>query len=43
MHGWQFARIKEKCVICIKSLLEGNKNNSVVEVVMKSITKDGII
>ncbi len=43
MQGWQFARIKAKCAVCLKSLLEGNKNNAVVELVMKSLSKDALM
>ena len=39
MTGWQFARIKAKCAVSLRALLEGNKNNAAVELVMKSLSK----
>lgn len=29
--------------MCLKSLLEGNKNNAAVEIVMKSLSKDALM
>ena len=42
LNGWMVARIKHKCVIMLRSLLEGNKNRDIVSTMSKILSANAI-